>query len=190
MSITAEQLQMAVDGANEAVKAVNDVAAAVLIAAGKENANPAPEVTKAVLDAVEKAKKNVKSLKALQAKLFPSTPLVQELLEYRATGSFPKPISCGTCGVVVTDSHVFFPDARQYLTYCTHTDWDGEEWCDRCVTVTLNHKDQPQISCTECAGLDFGRKTNEKVRFYGASSESQIGRSVRPRKAESRPRPY
>jgi hypothetical protein len=68
---------------------------------------------------------------------------------------------------VVKEAHVFVaPSPWYHPVGCTHTEYDGEVWCDSCVTLLKDKNGDPVISCTTCAKLDFGRITDTKICFY------------------------
>ena len=53
------------------------------------------------------------------------------------------------------------PDTFTYNTNypigCSHTTWDGESWCDNCMTYLINKDGDVRVFCTHCAGLDWGK---------------------------------
>jgi hypothetical protein len=89
------------------------------------------------------------------------------LLAYTDDTKYPIPVECNKCRRVVEDAHVFIaPSPCYYPVGCTHTAYDGEEWCDDCVTLLKDKNGDPVVSCTTCAKLDFGRITDPKICLY------------------------
>ena len=80
-------------------------------------------------------------------------------------------VECAECKKQIKEAHLICfryykknnspkPDdiylENMYTVGCTHADWDGESWCDDCVTIA----DQ-KILCSSCGNLDWGVPTSE-----------------------------
>lgn len=48
-----------------------------------------------------------------------------------------------------TDNKIYWKS--EYTVGCTHEEWDGEPWCNGCVTIADN-----KILCASCGNLDWG----------------------------------
>ena len=82
---------------------------------------------------------------------------------------YPFPALCFSCGSPIFAPHryVKHPNRRGqffYPTGCTHEEYDGEAWCSGCCTLVFRKK-RARIYCTECAGLDWGKRRNRNINF-------------------------
>jgi hypothetical protein len=73
-----------------------------------------------------------------------------------------NPVSCAKCSKSMKNAHLicirFYNKnnkiywENKYTVGCTHEDWDGEPWCNQCVTIADNN-----ILCSDCGNLDWGQ---------------------------------
>tara|TARA_B110000008_G_scaffold275915_2_gene314256 strand:+ start:267 stop:605 length:339 start_codon:yes stop_codon:yes gene_type:complete len=79
-----------------------------------------------------------------------------------ASKSKKNQVSCAGCCTQIKEAHLicikFYNKngkifwKSEYTVGCTHEDWDGESWCDSCVTIADNN-----ILCSRCGNLDWGQ---------------------------------
>ena len=73
-----------------------------------------------------------------------------------------NPVACAECHRESKGGHLYCVKFEikdneiawrgKYMVGCTHTDWDGEPWCDSCYTIADN-----KVLCSNCSCLDWGR---------------------------------
>jgi len=80
-------------------------------------------------------------------------------------------IACELCYRIFKDAHLYVKlrkERRHRFIYplgCMHIDYDGEPWCDSCMTVTYDSANRMIVTCTKCAGLDWGRVRNKRTKY-------------------------
>ena len=102
------------------------------------------------------------------ARLGEAAVVAREFLGYRENKSFKK-TACFSCNQDIHCGHLylvdFMPNRKRYTSGytvgCSHTEYDGEAWCDFCCTL-IRVKDQPVVQCTRCAQIDWGRPTKDR----------------------------
>ena len=81
-------------------------------------------------------------------------------------------VSCAKCSIKIREAHLicikFYNENNksywksEYTVGCTHEDWDGESWCDSCVTIADNN-----ILCSRCGNLEWGQpKSKDNILKY------------------------
>ena len=82
---------------------------------------------------------------------------------------YPFPALCFSCGTTIFAPHLYVKHPKRrgklfYPTGCTHEEYDGEPWCSGCCTLVLRKK-RAKVFCTECAGLDWGKRRDRNIKF-------------------------
>jgi hypothetical protein len=89
-----------------------------------------------------------------------------------------NPVTCEKCTKFIPEGHLYCIQIinnkkyiGEYSVGCTHTEFDGESWCDSCVTIV-----NKQIHCVNCAEINWGVPSLKKNQTYmwTDGSESSI----------------
>jgi hypothetical protein len=89
------------------------------------------------------------------------------LVEYTESTKYPVIVECSKCRCETKGCHVYIAGPRPYyLVGCSHVAYDGDSWCDSCITLTRDKNGDPAPMCMKCAGVDWGAITDKSVCFY------------------------
>lgn len=95
------------------------------------------------------------------------------LASYCDSTEYPDEIKCCVCERGFKGAHLYIVDAARksmkYTVGCSHVDYDGEPWCDSCVTLTADKNGDPAPTCSGCAKVEWGRATDPCIRFWRPS---------------------
>ena len=101
------------------------------------------------------------------------------VFELLVSKSKKNSVTCEVCNKAIIEAHLYCIKISSnnkgdkvyqgdYTVGCTHEDWDGESWCDSCVTIA-----DRKIQCTNCAKIKWGKPSlNNKSYMWVDGSES------------------